>query len=70
MRETYVSEECYDSETFYQVTLFQSDFDEPRQLRGLTREAMNTAVLDCGAAGTVCGKMWLKCDLAIPKAQI
>ena len=61
-KETYVSEECYDdSETFYQVTLFQSDFDEPRQLRGLTREAMNTAVLDCGAAGTVCGKMWLKC---------
>ena len=65
-KETYESEKCYDeSETYYQVTLFQSDYEEPRhdprQLRGLTREAMNTAVLDCGAAGTVCGDLWLKC---------
>ena len=24
-------------------------------------EAMNKAVLDCGAAGTVCGDIWMKC---------
>ena len=50
-----------DSETYYQVTLFQSDYDEPRQLHGLTMEAMNKVVLDCGAAGTVCGNIWMKC---------
>ena len=61
-QETYESEKYSDDpEGFYHVTLFQSDYEEPRQLRGLTREAMNTAVLDCGAASTVCGDLWLKC---------
>ena len=61
-KETYESKKYSDdSETYYQVTLFQSDYEEPRQLRGLTREALNTAVLDCGAASTVCGDLWLKC---------
>ena len=60
-KKTYMTEKYSDEPETYHVTLFQSDFEEPQQLCGLTKEALNTAVLDCGAAGTVCGDLWLKC---------
>ena len=50
-----------DSETHYQVTLFQADYDEPGRLKTLISESMNSAVLDCGASKTVCGDVWFKC---------
>ena len=60
-QETYQLEDDFDNhETYYEITLFQSDYDEPKQLIGLTREARNKAVLDCGASGTVCGDVWMK----------
>ena len=60
-KKTYMTETYSDEPETYHVTLFQSDFEEPHQLRGLAKEALNAAVLDCGAAGTVCGDLWLKC---------
>ena len=61
-QETYQLEEDTENlETYYHITLFQSDYDEPQQLHGLTMEAINKAVLNCGAASTVCGDVWMKC---------
>ena len=40
-------------ETFYEIVLFQSDFDHPEHLRGLVAETWNPGVLDSGATKTV-----------------
>ena len=45
-------------ETFYEIVLFQSDFDHPERLRGLVAEPWNSGVLDSGATKTVCGQAW------------
>ena len=45
-------------ETYYHITLFQSDFDEPHRLKSLVGDSLNCGVLDCGASETVCGDVW------------
>ena len=50
-------------DTFYHITLFQSDFDEPYRLKSLVADTMNCGVLDCGASETVCGNVWFNCYL-------
>ena len=49
------------SETFYQITLLQADFDESKHMKNLVGESFNSGILDCGAAKTVCGKLWFDC---------
>ena len=56
----YTNDQSYDDYTSDQITLFQSDFDHPQQLKGLIAESWLHAVLDCGASKTVCGLVWLK----------
>ena len=43
----------------YKAVLFQSDFDNLNELKGLLSESWSAAVLDSGASKTVCGKVWL-----------
>ena len=43
---------------FHQTVLFQSNYDHPMHLTGLVVESWNSAVLDCGASKTVCGRKW------------
>ena len=43
---------------FHQIVLFHSDYDGPMHLTGLVAESWNSAVLDCGANKTVCGRKW------------
>ena len=53
-------EECCDemADDFEQsVVLFQADFDKNR-LKRLLSESWDSAVLDCGASKTVCGRRW------------
>ena len=45
-------------DTYYEIVLFQSDYDHPSHLKGLVAEAWNCAVLDSGATKTVCGRIW------------
>ena len=55
-------QEFYDGEreeTYYNVTLFQSDYDSPKNIKSLVHESFNCAVIDCGASKTVCGQIWL-----------
>ena len=42
-----------------EVVSHQSDYDNPNELRHLTSETWSSALLDCGASKTVCGKEWL-----------
>ena len=42
-----------------EVVLYQSDFDNPNELKNLTSETLSSALLDCGTSKTVCGKEWL-----------
>ena len=42
-----------------EVVLHQSDYDNPQELKHLMSETWSSAVLDCGASKTVCGKEWL-----------
>ena len=42
-----------------EVVLHQSDYDNPNELKHLTSETWSSALLDCGASKTVCGKEWL-----------
>ena len=44
-------------DTYYHITLFQSDFDEPYRLKSLVGDSMNCGVLDCGSSETVWGKI-------------
>ena len=41
-----------------EVVLHQSDYDNPDELKYLMSETWSSAVLDCGASKTVCGKEW------------
>ena len=45
-----------DHETFYEIVLFQSDFNHLECLRGLVAKAWNSGVLNSGATKTVCGQ--------------
>ena len=47
----------------FQITLFQSNFDEPGRLKSLVGESLNCGVLKSGASKTVCGKPWFKAYL-------
>ena len=47
-----------DADTFHAVTLHANDYDDPSRLQGLVCESLASAVLDCGASKTVCGKIW------------
>lgn len=42
-----------------EVILHQSDYDNPSELKYLMSETWSSALLDCGASKTVCGKEWL-----------
>ena len=42
-----------------EVVLHQSDYDSPQDLKRLMSETWSSALLDCGASKTVCGKEWL-----------
>ena len=42
-----------------EVVLHQSDYNNPTELKHLTSETWSSALLDCGASKTVCGKEWL-----------
>ena len=42
-----------------EVVLHQSDYDNPNERKHLTSETWSSALLDCGASKTVCGKEWL-----------
>ena len=60
---TYMAEEPFDEfpdvhDNFHQIVLFLSNYDHPMQLTGLVAESWNSAVLDCGASKTVCGRKW------------
>ena len=39
--------------------LLQNDYDSPDKLKFLMAESSSSALLDCGASTTVCGKIWL-----------
>ena len=41
--------------TYYEIVMFQSDYEHPSHLKGLVPEAWNCAVLDSRATKTVCG---------------
>ena len=59
-KQTFLHEcEDFDEENF-QITLFQSNFEEPQRLKSLVLESMNCGVLDSGASKTVCGKSWFR----------
>ena len=46
------------SDTLYSIVLFEDDEENPDNIKSLVYETMGCAVLDCGAAKTVCGKVW------------
>ena len=43
-----------------EITLFEGESDNTTTLRNLVSESWNSAILDCGATKTVCGKTWLQ----------
>ena len=51
--------ENFHSSALHHVTLFEEDEEDPSNIGSLVRETINCAVLDCGAARTVCGENWL-----------
>ena len=71
----YFAETPYDSDVLEinhatnDVILFQSDYDNPTQLRGLVAESWNHAVLDSGASATVCGLVRLNTYIACLNAE-
>ena len=42
-----------------EIVLHQSDYYNPNELKHLTSETWSSALLNCGASKTVCGKEWL-----------
>ena len=42
-----------------EVVLYQTDNDNAQELKHLMSETWSSALLDCGASKTVCGKEWL-----------
>ena len=42
-----------------EVVLHQTDYDSQQELKYLMSETWSTALLNCGAIKTVCGKEWL-----------
>ena len=54
------TEEATPHEALYSVVLFEDDEDNPDNIKSLVFETMGCAVLDCGAAKSVCGNMWFK----------
>ena len=42
-----------------EVVLYQTDDDNAQELKHLMSETWSSALLDCGASKTVCGKEWL-----------
>ena len=54
------SEEEKASEALYSVTFFEDDVENPDNIRSLVYETFGCAVLDCGAAKSVCGETWLE----------
>ena len=42
----------------HDIILFESDLDEPRNVKSLLFESLGCAVLDCGASKSVCGDIW------------
>ena len=58
------TQDCFEEdreETYYQVTLYQEDYDTPGNKKSLMFESFNCAIIDCGASKTVCGQIWLDC---------
>ena len=49
---------------YTQVIIFQSDFDQPEQVKNLASESWNATVLDNGATNTVAGKEWYNCYIS------
>ena len=47
----------------FQIISFQSNFDEPRNVKSLVKESLNCGVLDSGASKTVCGTPWFNAYL-------
>ena len=47
------------SDTYYNVVLFEDDYENPDNIRSLVYETFGCAVLDCGAPRTLCGQNWL-----------
>ena len=51
--------EPYEHSTYVvnnEVVLHQTDYDQPNELKSLISETWSSALLDCGASKTVCGK--------------
>ena len=51
--------QSYDTYFTQEIVLFQSDYDEPTNLKTLVGESWNSALLDSGATNTVTGEKWL-----------
>ena len=51
------SEKVKSSEV-HDIILFESDLDEPMNVKSLLFESLGCAVLDCGASRSVCGLIW------------
>ena len=49
--------EKYDTLYTQEVVFYQSDFDNPEQLKTLVSESWDAAVLNSGAINTVAGKV-------------
>ena len=47
------------NEALYNIVMFEEDLECPESIKSLVYDTMGCAVLDCGAAKTVCGKAWL-----------
>ena len=47
--------------------LFENDYDQPQSIKSLVHETIGCAVLDCGAAKSVCGQYWLNSYLDLLK---
>ena len=53
---------------YFQVTLFESDWDDVNgkdKVNELIFETIGAAIIDCGASKTVCGKNWLETYLEL-----
>ena len=46
--------------TYFNVVLYQSDVDEPSNVKSLVHETIGAGVADCGASNTCCGRNWLQ----------
>ena len=43
---------------YHAITLHANQYNDPKWLKELLSESRTSAVLDCGASKTVCGKLW------------